>query len=161
MPLLTQTLLIVAILATGVLAGSYIDRAFVGLPAWQWLGPEVWAAYSRHADLGVGLVLYPLAAIGGALLTLAAAVSFHFDRSASREAAWPLYAAVVLSAAGLGLTLMAAPIMLGLPGVTDPAALRRSFEAFYFWSHWRGACQTLAFAFQLWALATLGPNGQP
>ena len=66
----------------------------------------------------------------------------------------PLYATFILLAAGLGITLKAAPIMLGLPGVANPGALRRSFEAFYFWSHWRRAYQTLAFVLQLWALAT-------
>jgi len=54
------------------------------------LGPEAWAANSRYADLGNGLVLYPFAAIGGALLTLAALISFHFDRDESQAAALPL-----------------------------------------------------------------------
>src|SRR5262249_39032465 len=35
LPLLTRVLLIAATLATAILAGGYIDRAFVGLPAWR------------------------------------------------------------------------------------------------------------------------------
>ena len=43
-----------------------------------------------------------------------AAISFHFEPSAPRAAAVPLYAAVLLAAGGLLLTLKAAPIMLGI-----------------------------------------------
>ena len=72
--LLTRALLVGATLATAILAGGFIDCAFVGLPAWRQLGPEAWAQglgrVHRHADLGNGLVIYPFAAIFGAVLTL-------------------------------------------------------------------------------------------
>ena len=76
--LLTRALLVGATLATATLAGGFIECAFVGLPAWRQLGPEAWAQglgpslgrVQRHADLGNGLVIYPFAAIFGAVLTL-------------------------------------------------------------------------------------------
>jgi hypothetical protein len=52
------------------------------------------AAYSRHADLGNGLVAYPLEAIGGALLIISAAVSNYFDRDAGSVTTVCLYCAV-------------------------------------------------------------------
>ena len=35
---------------------------------------------AKRADSHNGLIFYPLVAIGGAILTVAAAVSFHFDQ---------------------------------------------------------------------------------
>jgi len=156
----TRILLILATLISGLLAGFNVDRAFVAMPAWNEVGAVAWAEFSRRADLGNGLILYPLEAIGGALLTLAAAIGVHFDRSAPRLAAVALYAAVALAAGGLALTAMAAPIMLGVRGVADPAALRRAFEGFWYWGDWRALCQVLAFLAQLAALAMLLRGGE-
>jgi hypothetical protein len=151
----TRMALILATLISGLLAGFNVDRAFVAMPAWSEVGAVAWAEFSRRADLGNGLILYPLEAIGGALLTLAAAIGVHFDRSAARLAAVSLYAAVVLVAGGLAFTALAAPIMLGVRGVSDPAALRNAFEGFRYWGDWRALCQVLAFPAQLAALAML------
>jgi hypothetical protein len=76
----TRLLLAAATFVSGILAGGVVDRVVVGGPAWHELGAEAWAAYSRHADLGNGLVAYPVEAIGGALLIVSAAVSNYFDR---------------------------------------------------------------------------------
>jgi len=35
--------------------------------AWRKVGPEAWAAFSREADLGTGLVVYPLLGVGAPL----------------------------------------------------------------------------------------------
>jgi hypothetical protein len=40
-------------------------------PAWRQLGVEAWAQYSRDADLGTGLIAYPIEAIGPTLLIVA------------------------------------------------------------------------------------------
>ena len=157
----TRILLILAILISGLLAGGNIDRAFVAMPAWQHVGALAWAEFSRHADLGNGLILYPLESIGGALLTLAAAISFHFDRSAPRAAAVPLYAAVLLLAGGLLVTVQAAPIMLGIRDVREPATLQHAFEGFWHWGNLRAACQVLAFLAQLATLALLWRSDRP
>jgi hypothetical protein len=73
----SPVLLAAAVLVSGILAGGVVARVVVGGPAWHELGADAWAAYSRHADLGNGLVACPIEAIGGALLIIAAAdVSF-------------------------------------------------------------------------------------
>ena len=81
------------------------------MPAWRKVGVEAWADYSRRADLGNGLFLYPFEAIGGALLTIAAALAFYFDPTAPRSAGLPVYMGVVLVLGGLVTTMKAAPIM--------------------------------------------------
>jgi hypothetical protein len=160
MSLVTRTLLIAATLVSGWLAGGNVDRALMAMPAWQAVGAVAWAEFSRHADLGNGLFLYPLEAFGGALLTLAAAIGVHFERYARRAVALALDAAVLFAAAGLALTIKAAPIMLSIRDVTDSATLQRAFEGFWYWSNIRGACQVLAFAAQLLALAFLLPTSR-
>lgn len=151
----TRNLLIAATLVGGLLAGADVDRALVAMRAWQQVGPEAWAAFCRHADLGNGLILYPVEAFGGALLILGAALSIGRDQSAPRSIALAIYAASILALAGLVLTLKAAPIMLGIKETTDPQALRGAFEGFYFWGGIRGVCQVLAFFALLWALGSL------
>jgi hypothetical protein len=153
--LVTRTLLIAATLVSGWLAGGNIDRAIVAMPAWQQVGAVAWAEFSRHADLGSGLILYPLEAIGGALLTIAAAISLHFERSASRPATLTVDASAVLTIAGLAFTLKAAPVMLSIRDTTDALALQSAFEVFWYWGNFRGACQVLAFVLQLGAIALL------
>lgn len=151
----TRILLVLAAFLAGLLAGGDLDRAFVAMPAWQEVGAVAWAQFSRHADLGNGLFLYPFEAFGSTLLTLAAALCFHFDRTAPRAAAVPLYAACVLAVGGLGFTVKAAPIMLGIGELDDPIALQAAFEGFWYWGNWRAVCQVLAFMAQLVALAML------
>jgi hypothetical protein len=151
----TRILLILAIFISGLLAGGNIDRAFVAMPAWEEVGASAWAEFSRYADLGNGLIFYPLEASGGAVLTIAAAISLHFDRTVPREAAVPLYAAVLLAAGGLILTMQAAPIMLGIRYVSEPAALQHAFDGFWYWGNLRAVCQVLTFLAQLATLAML------
>jgi hypothetical protein len=152
----TVGLVVAATAASGLLAGLNVDRLIVQMPAWEEVGALAWATYSREADLGSGLILYPLEAIGGAILTAAAAVAFYFDRAAPRFAAVPIYAAVVLAVGGLLATTQAAPIMLSLREIgDDPAALQRAFESFNRWGTVRAVFQVLAFGANLWALVSV------
>ena len=151
----TIGLLALATLPGGVLAGVDLDRTLVAMPAWSKVGALGWAAFSRHADLGPGLVLYPVEALTGATLALAAAVSHRLDRGSLRVGL-PLYAAVALSVLGLALTVKAAPIMLSTRDMSDPMLLRGAFDAFRHWGDLRGACQISAFVAELWALAAIG-----
>jgi hypothetical protein len=80
----TQLLVVAATLQSGVLAGGIIDRVIVGGPAWHELGAQAWAQFSRQADLGTGLVAYPVEGIGATLLILAAALSNYFDSNGRR-----------------------------------------------------------------------------
>jgi len=155
----TSILLMAATLFGGLLAGGNIDRGFVAMPAWEQVGSVAWGEFIRHADLGNGLFLYPLEAFGATLLTLAAAISFYFDRLASPKAAVPLYSAALFCVAGLIFTIKAAPLMLGIRDINEPAALQIAFEGFRYWGNIRGMCQVLAFASQIWALAVLHRRG--
>src|SRR4051812_14190268 len=101
MPLMrTRFLLAAAIFASGILAGTVVDRALVGGPAWHDLGAEAWAQFSRRADLGTGLIVYSVEAIGAALLLVAAAVSSRFDRSGNGKVTPLLVIAAALSVLG-------------------------------------------------------------
>ena len=110
----TRLLLVAATVVSGILAGGVFDRAVVGGPAWHELGAEAWVQFSRRADLGTGLVAYPVEGIGATLLIIAATLSNYLDRNALRRAVLPLYLAVAFSVVGLLLTVKAAPIMLAL-----------------------------------------------
>jgi hypothetical protein len=128
------------------LAGGAVDRVVVGGPAWHQLGAEAWAEYSRHADLGNGLVAYPVEAVGGALLIVSAAVSNYFDRNASFVTTISLYCAVIFSLVGLILTVKAAPIMLGLAALQSPSAAQHAFDDFFLWGlYLRGTTIVLTF----------------
>jgi hypothetical protein len=156
----TRILLAAATLLAGILAGGAADRAIVGGPAWHELGANAWAQYSRLADLGTGLIAYPIEGIGSALLIMAAAFSNHFDRNPPRNVTLPLYIAVALSIGGLALTFKAAPIMLSLASSQTPAAVERAFDEFFFWGlYLRGLVDMLAFAALIWALASIGWRG--
>ena len=77
------------------------------------------------------------------------------DVDRSRAARIPVLATAVLAAAGLLVTVKAAPNMLQLKnGNNDPERLRGSFDGFRSWSSLREAFQALAFGASLWALAT-------
>ncbi len=157
----TRYLLFAATVLGGLLAGGNVDRAIVAMPAWDRVGAVAWAEFSRHADLGNGLVLYPFEAIGSFLLILAATVSLHIDRAATRRNALPIHAALLLSAGGLLCTLKAAPIMLGIGGAADPTTLRHALDGFHFWGNIRGVLQVLAFVATVSALALgRGPERQ-
>ena len=155
----TRYLLIAATILSGLLAGVNVDRMIVAMPAWEQVGAQSWAEFSQHADLGNGLFLYPFEAICAFLLTLAAIVSLFFDRaSAISHVALPLYGAVLLAAGGLLCTVKAAPSMLSIRYLGDPAALQQALDGFNFWGDIRGVFQVLAFLTTVWALA--GPSGR-
>ena len=128
------------------------------MPAWRKVGARGWAAYSRHADLENGLFLYPALAIGGAVLTIAAAVSYQFDSAAPASATLAIYLSVALVLGGLLATVKAAPIMMSLRRIDDDAsALQEAFDGFRRWGNVRGIFQILAFLANVWALlAVLG-----
>ena len=149
----TVSALLGATFLTGLIAGGGVDRAFVAMPAWNQVGSLAWATCSRNADLGHGLVLYPLEAIGSAGLAFAAAVSSAFDDA--RQGIKPLVLAAVMASAALLVTTQAAPIMLGVGHLDDPAAVQRAFEGFRYWGDIRGVCHVIAFVAELYAIAVM------
>ncbi|HEY3038915.1 MAG TPA: hypothetical protein VGJ66_09275 [Pyrinomonadaceae bacterium] len=97
----TWILIVAATLLNGLVAGGDVDRWVVGMPSWHTVGVVAWANYSRSADLGNGVFLYPILAIGGTLLSLASAVSFMRQPKQERVVAIAIYAAAILALAGL------------------------------------------------------------
>lgn len=151
---MTLLLAALACVAGGLLAGLSLDRSVVALPAWRLVGVEAWATFSRHADLGRGLVLYPLLGLSAPLLTLATAVSFALS-NASSSAALPVYLAVVLSVGHVGATARAAPNMARVRQTDEPGELRNAFARFERWQAIRAVLQLAAFGANVWALVSL------
>lgn len=153
---LTLGFLITAVILNGFLAGENIDRIIVQMPAWSRVGPEGWAQYSRHADLGNGLFLYPFLAIGGCIATLIAALLSTIDRIAQSGTLVLIYITLILSIAGLLVTAKAAPIMLSLRGGEfGPTEVKREFEGFRRWGNIRAIFQIVAFITSIWAVIAL------
>jgi len=151
----TIILLFAATVLSGLLAGGGMDRVIVGGPAWHELGAQAWLEYSRHADLGTGLIAYPVEGIGTPILIIATIVSSYVDRKSRSAVVAPLYGAAFFSIAGLILTIKAAPIMLGLGGPVPSATLQSDFDAFFMWGlYLRGAADVLAFVALAWALSS-------
>lgn len=151
----TRILLFAATVLGGILAGGVVDRAIVGGPAWHELGAQTWLQYSRHADLGTGLVAYPIEGIGTALLIIAAIVSNYRDGKSRFAIRASLYCAASFAIVGLILTIKAAPIMLGLRRALPAATVQSAFSDFFMWGlYLRGAADTLAFAALVCALSS-------
>jgi hypothetical protein len=142
--IMLQVLTLIACFLSGSLAGINIDGFVVRFPAWRHLGPGAWANYSRKADLGNGVFLYPFLAIGHTLLVAAVTIAIHYRGSA--EASPAAYTATCFAIVGLLLTAQAAPIMLSLKRTRDdPLALETAFRGFVRWSLFRAVAQVLAF----------------
>jgi hypothetical protein len=148
-----------AALFNGILA-SGINRTLVDMPAWQRVGAPAWAQFSRWADLGqYGLVMYPLEGIGGAVLSILAAIIFALSRrTRTRSGAFPIYAAALLALGGMLATTQAAPTLLRTRHTSDPVALQQALNLFAFWGGVRAVFQSLAFAANLWSLVTVSRN---
>ena len=151
----TILLLFAATVLSGLLAGGVMDRVIVSGPAWHEMGAQAWLQYSRHADLGTGLIAYPIEGIGTPILIIAAIVSSYVDRKSRSAVVAPLYVAAFFSIAGLVLTIKAAPIMLALGGPVPTAAVQSAFDDFFMWGlYLRGAADVLAFVGLAWALSS-------
>jgi hypothetical protein len=156
--LVTRTALTRALIIGGIVVGAFggaiIDRAIVATPAWDRLGPEAWATYSRYADLGNGRIVYSIYGIGLAVLAVAAVISYRFDRGAPRRAGPPIYLAAVGAVGVIATTIKAAPIMLGVPDLDTNVSLQDAFDQFTLWGLYiRGAMGALALLASVWALA--------
>jgi len=149
----SQFLMAMGTFCAGFLAGGNLDRYMVQVPAFRHVDIVSWAMYSRHADLGNGLLLYPLEAISGFVFFIVASVMVIMHRPILNTVARPVHAAAVLAALGLFLTIFAAPIMLGVGTMpNNPAQLHAAFERFHFWGGIRAVVQILSFAAGIWGM---------
>jgi hypothetical protein len=152
----TLWLVLATLVALGLL-GSMTDRALVATPAWEHLQVQDWAAYSRQADLGNGLILYPIQGILPTLLAIAAATSHRLDRARRPGAGPPVYLAALSMIGVMATTAIAAPIMLDVDDLADnTTALQQAFDQFTLWGvYLRGSFFALAFLATVWAVAAL------
>src|ERR1017187_8408564 len=129
-----RILLIFSTIFSGFLAGENFDRYFVQIPGFRHVDILCWAQYSKYADLGNGIFLYPIQAMGGFLLLLTSTIIIMRNKSAFESIRFPVYSATFFAAWGLILTIFAAPIMLGLPKLgNDPKLLQQAFDNFHFY----------------------------
>lgn len=100
--------------------------------------------------------MYPFEAFCGAILSIAAAISYRWSGGTPGSARLPVYSAVALTVGGLLTTVKAAPIMLSIRTMQDPIALRAALDGFAFWGGVRGIFQVLAYVANMWSLIAVG-----
>ena len=145
-----RILLPIACIISGILAGGNIDRYIVQVPAWHHVSILSWADYSRYADLGNGLFLYPFEAFGSFLPLLIASIIVINKKN---PASFPVLLATFFALLGLVFTIFAAPVMLSIKDMkNDPILLQRAFDTFHFWGTIRAVTQVLSFFACVWAM---------
>lgn len=154
----TEILAVLAVLTGGPAAGMPVDRSIVALPAWRRLNVEAWAEFSRYADLGNGLYLYPAVGVSTWLLSMATAIVYSIQ-DGPPEAAAVVYAAAVVALIPVFATTRAAPNMLKVRDTHDVAELTTAFTGFRNWNNVRAVGQALGFALNVWALVLLLLHG--
>ena len=149
-----QTLLVIACILGGFLAGENIYRYVLEVPAWRHINIINWGEYSRHADLSYrGIFLLPTEAIVSALLLLIASIIILSQKETFKSATWPVHSATIFALIGLGFTFFAAPYMLSVRTMPDdPVLLQHTFNRFHFWGAWRATAQILSFCATAWAM---------
>jgi hypothetical protein len=137
----------------GVLAGASLDQSVKQLPARHRIGVLAFSAYSRASDQANGVVWYAALGLGGAALTLAAAVSAVLAGAPDHQRR-PLLLAGLLSVAHSLTTARAAPINFSqrAAGADEPAR-QRIFDRFERWQTVRASLQLATFLAMLRALA--------
>ena len=145
-------ILFLATLASGLLAGISLDKSLVQLPARHRMGIGTFAAFSRAADMGRGLIWYPILGIGAPALILVA-VLLQGIQGFSGAPTIPLVLAAVLGVAHVVTTSRAAPILLRLQHENpDEPTLQALYQHFTAWHTVRCLLQVATFAVLLWAM---------
>ncbi len=148
----------------GLLAGGNVDRLLVATPAWKEVGLNIWADFSRVADLGHGQIIYPTLALGSTGLAILAAVSMIGRRHQERRSFLPVGLSAAFMLAALPFSLKAVPFMQSLRGIRDGemTALQQAFVGAHYWGSFQSYFHLAAFCTQLWAIAALSRHvGQP
>src|SRR6266542_1912592 len=156
-------LLGIATTVNGLLAGASLDQSIEQLPARHRIGMRAYRAYSQASHMANGRFwLIPLG-IGGAGLTLAAAIwAATLDLPAGRLL--PVGLAAALAVAYTVSTVVAAranwPIApwARSPAPDDEAVLAGIFRRFERRQAVRAILQFLTFVVTVWALAVNGPG---
>jgi hypothetical protein len=149
---ITLILILAATVVTGLLAGASLDKSIVQLPARRRMGIVEFAAFSRAADLGNGLIVYPILGLGAAVFTISAALAAFLQKTPLAHS-WPLYISALLAVFHSVTTSRAAPNMLSLrQPINDEATLTEMLNRFAKWHNLRAALQLLNFMALVWAV---------
>jgi len=142
----------IAALIDGLLAGASLDQSIEQLPARHRIGVRAYSAYSRASHLANGRFwLVPLG-LGGAAITVVAAI-WAAALDLPRDRALPIFIAGALAAGHALVNLRAVPINLSQWRVGgDDAALASVLRRFARWQGVRATLQGLTFAATVWAL---------
>jgi hypothetical protein len=155
-----RQLLLAVIIGTLLLSGGTFDRSLIDMPAWQHVGALAWATFSQFADLGSGLLIYPVQGIGSTVLLLSAALIVFLNRKTlGRAVALPVYVALLCALGVMVTTTQAAPAMLSASAhLNDPAALQHALETFTLWQGIRTVFGFLATCALIWALVAIASS---
>ena len=147
-------LLLAANITSSIACGATLDQTFKQLPARHRIGATAYTTYARAADLGNGLIWYPIIGISTTLLCAAAVVTGLLDHpNPTRTTALIILAVgtVVFTAA----TSRAAPTLLTLRrGEVTEAQAQTTLNRFCRFNAIRAAGITLTVLAAVWALAS-------
>ncbi|MDP4129829.1 MAG: hypothetical protein Q8918_12700 [Bacteroidota bacterium] len=146
-----NSLITAACILTGLLAGGSVDRYLVQVPAWRHLSVMNWAAYSRYAEFGNGLYLYPFEVLGSFILlfTITAIVLIH--KASFQHIAVPVHLATLFTTIGLVLTFFTFPIIFSVQTMAnDETLVQHAFDKFHFWGLLRAVAQLISFIACVW-----------
>jgi hypothetical protein len=156
-------LLAIAVTVNGLLAGASLDQSIEQLPARHRIGMRAYRAYSQASHMANGRFwLIPLG-IGGAVLTLAAAI-WALTLNLSTGRSLPVFLGGGLAVAHTLSTVKAGSINWSLTPwqpaerkvADDEVALADILQRFERWQALRASLQFLTFAVTVWALAVNG-----
>lgn len=148
----TLALLIASLTANGLLTGATLDQAIKQLPARKKIGAVAYSDYSRAADLGNGLIWYPVLGVGTAVLSVVTGGVGLAHHAAGAEMA-ALIALIAGSVAHMGSTALAAPTNISQRRAAgDAEALSRIFDRFAKLNAIRAALLTATLGIAVWAL---------
>jgi hypothetical protein len=152
MPSVLSSLIALATAVDGLLAGASLDQSIKQLPARHRVGVLAFSGYSRASDQANGVAWYAALGVGGAGLTLAAALTAVVSRAPDPERR-PLLLAGLLSVAHTLATARAAPINFAQRAArNDQRALERIFDSFERWQTLRASLQLATLVAMLLAM---------
>lgn len=145
--------LIAAVVVCGIGAGASLDQSLKQLPTRRRIGVGAYSAYSRVADVRIGIYWYGPLGVAWTVINVAAAIAGWADGASGGRAV----ALAVLVAAVAGhavLTAFAAPAVRSQRAVIgDEQALRRVFDRFERLQLVRVVFDIGALTAAVWALA--------
>jgi hypothetical protein len=148
----TMALVIASLTANGLLTGATLDQAIKQLPARKKIGAVAYSDYSRAADLGNGLIWYPVLGVGTAVLSVVTG-GFGLAQHVTGAQQGALIALIAGSVAHMGSTALAAPTNISQRrAVGDEVALIRIFDRFARLNAVRAGLMMATLGFNIWAL---------